>query len=442
MSRLTIPLAALLLSLASTSALAGVVNATPDDYRAKLTALKPGDTLALAGGIYPLLPLNNLQGTGNAWITIQGPETGTPATIRVKPSNPGCCNLVQLENTAYLAIRNLRLDSQGYAHINGVNSRGTTHDILVADCTFVGQQNNQQNVAISTKGVAWNWTIRGNRILGAGTGIYLGSSSGRMPFINGVIENNLIADTVGYNMEIKWQLPYSLPPGLSEQPHRTIVRDNVFIKSKSQSYFPSGYGQGARPNVLVGGFPDSGPGSRDFYEIYGNLFFDNPDREALFQGSGRIVFHDNLLIGGTYRGATFQNHDRPIKVVHAFNNTVYGHTKGIVVQGTPQISRISGNLVIADGGVLGPGAAQNLTVPFASAANYVRRPSLTLGAMDWYPKANGLARATPIDLSAVNGHLGVLNDFNGNAKGDLSYRGAYAGEGVNPGWLPKRDIKN
>ena len=48
---------------------------------------------------------------------------------------------------------------------------------------------------------------------------------------------------------------------------------------------------GNRPNLLVGGFPEEGPGSNDLYQIYGNLLIDNP-REALFQGSGRISFHD------------------------------------------------------------------------------------------------------------------------------------------------------
>jgi hypothetical protein len=61
---------------------------------------------------------------------------------------------------------------------------------------------------------------------------------------------------------------------------------------------------GDRPSLLVGGFLDTGSGSHDLYQIYGNLFVHNP-REALFQGSGRISVHDNILVGGQSAGAVF-----------------------------------------------------------------------------------------------------------------------------------------
>lgn len=98
---------------------AAVFNATSSVYLLKLAALKAGDTLNLTSGKYPLLNLTDLQGSASAWITIQGPSTGNPAIINVRPANPYCCNLVQLQNNAYLAIKNLTVDSESVDFING-----------------------------------------------------------------------------------------------------------------------------------------------------------------------------------------------------------------------------------------------------------------------------------------------------------------------------------
>ena len=78
------------------------------------------------------------------------------------------------------------------------------------------------------------------------------------------------------------------------EPTSTIIRNNVFIKNDWRSP------DGDRPNLLVGGFPRSGTGSQNRYEIYGNFFLHN-HREALFQGSGRISLHDNIFVDGPAR---------------------------------------------------------------------------------------------------------------------------------------------
>ena len=44
---------------------------------------------------------------------------------------------------------------------------------------------------------------------------------------------------IGYNIEIKYQTPYSPLSGMPTGQRRTIVRDNVFIKRRSQSSWPS-----------------------------------------------------------------------------------------------------------------------------------------------------------------------------------------------------------
>ena len=105
---------------------------------------------------------------------------------------------------------------------------------------------------------------------------------------------------------------------------------------------------GDRPNLLVGGFPDSGPGSIDLYEIYGNLLVDNP-REALFQGSGRISFHDNVLIGGEPAAAVFRDHDLPLRLAEVFDNKIYSPHIGISFDkpGAPGHS-VFGNVIYAE----------------------------------------------------------------------------------------------
>ena len=56
---------------------------------------------------------------------------------------------------------------------------GSTHHVTIENLNIVNYGADQQVVGISTKGPAWNWTIRGNRIVGAGTGMYLGNSDDR-----------------------------------------------------------------------------------------------------------------------------------------------------------------------------------------------------------------------------------------------------------------------
>ena len=92
-------------------------------------------------------------------------------------------------------------------------------------------------------------------------------------------------------MEIKDQNSFPDIPGMPGGPTSTIIRNNVFIKNDQPSP------DGDRPNVLVSGFPATGAGSLNIYEIYGNYFLHNR-REALFQGSGRISLHDNIFIDG------------------------------------------------------------------------------------------------------------------------------------------------
>jgi hypothetical protein len=412
---------------------AGFYTGDPSNYGSRLAALQPGDTLQLLAGTYTRLVVHNMEGRADAWIVIRG--TGTPSQTVIQ-GEPGY-NTVQLDGASYIAIENLRIDGLGH-DVDGVNAKGVEcHDIRIEGCTLVNFWNNQATVGISTKVTVWNWTIRNNAILDAGTGIYLGDSDGSCPFINGLIEGNYIKHTIGYNMEIKQQIPYSLLPGMPPGPNRTIIRNNVFMKDDTQP------DAGARPNLLVDPFPDSGPGSQDMYEIYGNFFYYNP-LESLFQGTGRMTIHDNVFVApGAGNAALYlTDHNGPLQYVTVYNNTIYGSPDGIAFVDQPRAyALVVGNLIFSDrpiytcGGCTLDVERDNVTDSVASADQYVNQPSTVLGAMDFYPRSDCTTCAgASLDLSAVAGDRDYAFDFNGTSKGSFLYRGAYAGSGANPGW--------
>jgi hypothetical protein len=420
-----VPLALL---LAPTLAFATEYQADPANYEEIVPALVAGDTLHLAAGTYEHITLAGLHGTEAARITISGPENGPPAVFVADPGR--CCNTVEIVDSSFLTIKRITVDGQ---HINGVfgisAKQGIVHHIRIEDCDLINHDGSQQTVAISTKVATWGWEILDNRIRSVGTGLYLGDSDGSDPFIGGVIAGNLVEDAIGYCMEIKWQQPRTLIEGMPTDPTTTIIRDNVFIKTDRPSE------NGDRPNVLVGGFPPEGPGSQDRYEIYGNFFFHNP-RESLFQGSGRVTLHDNIFVDTAGSAILLRDHDLPLRLATVYGNTIYQAQSGIVFGSpAPAGDAVFGNVVFAGTPIAGSISDQrdNVTGSVGDAARFLSAPGTTLGAMDFYPLP-GQCTGPPLDVAKVLVDTDHGIDFNGVARGDRRYRGAYAGEGENPGW--------
>lgn len=404
------------------------IPATPADYREKLATLQPGDTMTLAAGDYPRLTLDGLHGRDDAWITIEGPSSGAPAVVTAE----SCCNTVQIRSASYLAIRNLVVDVGGL-EVDAINGKdASSHHVLIERNTLRGfPTNNQQIVGINTKVTVWNWTIRGNTIFAPGTGLYLGDSDGSAPFVAGTIEYNVIENPLGYAMQIKHQQDYSAVDGMPPEPHRTFIRHNAFLKDDRQS--PSG----DRPNLLIGGFPDTGYGSGDVVEIYGNVFAGNP-RESQFQATGRFSLHDNLFIGvGNGQNAlTVTAHQgKDVRLAQVYNNTFYGGARGIYFASpASEDSRVVGNLVFAGEPIAGPIMVEehNLSAPLAMAANFVTTASAELSSVDLYPRA-GAVDGDAFSLDPFTADAGHAVDFNGSDKGARDYRGAYVPAASNPG---------
>jgi len=340
---------------------------------------------------------------------------------------------VSVVDSHHVAIRNLTLDGRGL-RVDGVKAEGHAHwahHITIENLVIRGHGADQQTVGISTKCPAWNWVIRGNTIVGAGTGLYLGNSDGRAPFVAGLIERNLIVNTVGYNLQIKHQLPRPGIPGMPTDPSTTIVRHNVFVKSEG------GIREMARPNVLVGHFPLEGPGVDDAYAVYGNFFYENRF-EALFQGEGNVALYDNILVNPYGDAIRIQPHNDVPRRIDIAYNTVLAEGTGIsVIQKPEHPARhlsVAANVVFAGAPIVGAAGTANLTGPLAEAARYLRRPYAPPGRIDVALRARG-AHARGADLANPGTLPDWDRDFDGAPRSPDSV-GAYAIAGASPRWLP------
>lgn len=434
---------ALCFSILFVSAVEGgtIKQGNPDNYRQLLTTLLPGDTLILAAGVYERgLPISDCQGTPEAWITITGPESGV-AEIRQTQR----ANCVELRQCSYVALKRLSILGGGPAGIPGlfgISAQGglknTVHHILIEDCLISDWNTSQQAVGISTKIPTHDWIIRRNIIRNCGTGLYLGNSNGEDPFVRGVIEYNLVENPVGYCMEIKFQRRRPDLPGMPSGSCRTLIRHNVFIKNDAPSP------DGDRPNLLVGGIPDSGPGSEDLYEIYGNFFWNNP-RESLLQASGRVSIHDNVFIdcpSSGHAAITLRDHDLPLRLAHVYNNTIVSSARGVRIASVPTEGHaLIGNVAFTSGEAfsLHPSITRvdgNVSGNTEDAFTHLTNPV----ALEFHPVPDRCV-GPALDLSWFQTDSAFDKDFDGREKGDRHYRGAFAGSARKNSWNLQRGLK-
>jgi len=420
-----------------------VLDGDPSNYLSLLPTLGPGDLLQLQPGTYPSgLPIVDLHGEPDRCIVIEGPASGQsgsgpPAVF----TGRDCCNTVSLTDASYLVIRRLELDGQGRLGdaVKAESESAATHHVTLEELHVHGHDADQQIVGINTKSPAWNWVIRRNVIDGAGTGIYLGDSDGGDGFVAGLIEHNLIRDTLGYNLQIKHQNGRDTGLGVPASAV-TVIRHNVFSKAEGTAT-----GADARPNLLLGHWPLSGPGADDDYLVYGNFFHQNPTGEALIQAEGNVLVYGNLLLNDVGPAVFVQPHNDVPKRIRIFHNTVVASGTGVrVTGGDPSFEqRVVGNAVFAPTPLDGGSQLDNVTDGYAAAGGYLQNPDgvLTGGAdrLDLYPLPGTLG-GPPVDLADVAAYADVDRDFNGLPRAG-TFRGAYAGEGQNPGWLPALERK-
>ena len=415
--RLLVLLATLVLAQGGT--FAETVAATPSNYAGLLPKLRPGDTLELAPGRYTNgLRLHGLNGAAGDPIVIRGNRDA--ATTLVARAG---ANTISIVNSSHLQVRDLVLEGDGQ-FVDAVKAEGHSswaHHITLDGLTIQGYGAHQQLVGISTKCPAWAWVIRNNVIVGAGTGMYLGQSDGNAPFVAGIIERNLILDSIGYNLQIKHQNARPDIAGLPQSPSVTIIRHNAFGKSAN-----SATGNLARPNLLVGHWPQSGPGTDDHYAIYGNFFYQNPT-EALFQGEGNIAFYSNVLVNTHGNAINIRPHNHLPRRIDVLHNTVLAATSGISVSGgdPAYVQRVTANAVFAATPIVGGDQQANVTGLLTEAAEYLAEPFVAPGRLDLAPRPGRLLVGPSISLPAL------LPDSNRDYFGRIYLRpiaGAYADE--------------
>jgi hypothetical protein len=414
---------------------------SPDNYLVRLRVLEPGANVRLMPGEYrDGLPIQYLRGTAETPITIAGPETGRRAVFFARRGH----NTVSIVNSSYVTLRNVDLEGQNLP-VDGVKCEGHAdwaHHITLDGLRVRGHGNNQQTVAISTKCPAWGWVIRNSVIMGAGTGLYLGNSDGRAPFIAGLIEHNLIADTIGYNLQIKHQQPRPLLPDMPGGNNATTIRHNVFSKTNGGSK------ETARPNVLVGHWPLAGPGSNDRYLVYGNFFYQN-QHESLFQGEGNIALYNNLFVNHFHDAVRIRPHNDTVRTISVFYNTVVAAGAGIVLvrkaDDPPYQQWIETNVVFARTPIAGLAHEGNLVGRYAEAAEYLTRPHAPLGELNLLPNARANRGSVPaVDRSPFRTFPErtfpeAELDFDGDLHGTAEW-GAYAINKKRPRWLPTLEI--
>ena len=424
-----------------------IVEAGPADYLARLRGLQPGDTLVLAPGRYgvdargrdtdrpPGLPVFDLQGRADAPIVI----TGQPGAPRPLLLGRATHNTIRFARASHVVVRGLEVFGR-FAGTFGAATSGPTHHITLEDNVFHGLSSHQQVVGISTTGFpTWGWVIRRNLIVGCGTGIYLGNSNGDSPFVGGLIEHNVIRDVRGYCLQVKHQLPWGeVPAGMPTGAVTTIIRHNVFAKSANSST-----GADARPNLLLGDQPPSGPGADNGFRVVGNFFHENPG-EALFQAEGRVDFHHNLMFGSGH-AIRLQRHNGVVRDVNLFHNTIVCGHDGITISGGApgHRQRVVGNAVFAGVSPLvlsGEGATEsnNATGTLAQAREQLMNPFAPPGRLDLRPRPGELL-GSRIELAAHEAALGWDRDFDGRAH-DPRLRGAY-GRIFSAGWAPAIEFK-
>jgi hypothetical protein len=411
--------------------------AGPADYLSRLKMLQAGDHLQLIPGEYKSgLPVHHLRGGPGRPIVISGSDEGRRPVLIARPRH----NTISIVNSSYVTLRNLDLDGQNLP-VDGVKCEGHAdwaHHITLEGLRIVGHGNNQQTVAISTKCPAWGWVIRNNVISGAGTGIYLGNSDGRAPFVAGMIEHNLVVDSRGYNLQIKHQAPRPLLSGMPDRPSVTVIRHNVFSKANGGSA-----NELARPNVLVGHWPLAGLGSTDRYLIYGNFFHENPN-ESLFQGEGNIALYNNVFVNRSGDGARIQPHNDTPRKISVFYNTIVVAGSGVSLarrDGDPPYPQlVSANIVFARLPIRGASLKTNLTGELEEAQNYLSRPFAPLDELNLTVAARVQEIERAQDAATFEAYPDAQPDFEGSSYTGKRI-GAYALDKSRPRWMPALRIK-
>src|SRR5262249_23147594 len=179
-----------------------------------------------------------------------------------------------------------------------------------------------------------------------------------------------------------------------------------------------------------------GSGACDIYEVYGNVFAENPTGEPLLQAEGRLAIYGNLFLNRHGHAMWIRpHHDRP-RQVHVFWNTVVAAGDGIRIDGVGRGATllVVGNAVFAGKPMRGISRRDkgqqpdNVTDRFEKADVYLVRPFEH--PVDLGPRADQLT-GSALDVSGFFTFSRWDRDLEGRLR-DGTYRGAYHGLSIRP----------
>ena len=108
-----------------------------------------------------------------------------------------------------------------------------------------------------------------------------------------------------------------------------------------------------------------------------------------------------------------------------------------MVGGAPDFTQqVTGNAVFAEPAVRADTSIENITDSYGAADLYILNPGGVLqgdlNRLDLYPRPGRLSGPL-VETGAFESYADWNRDFNGGTRNGI-FRGAYSGEGSNPGW--------
>lgn len=413
------------------------------DLSGKLAA---GDTLTVAPGRYDVTSwtLSGLAGKPDKWIVIRG-EPG--AAIR---SASGCCNLVQIDNSSYLALQGLELGmAQDNPDIDGINVGGKySHHLRFENLKISGMTGN--GISVFADSASFLELLRSEIGPVTGCGLYWGYPGTNLVH-DALIQGNYIhhcpsdaSDPLNYGIQFKgWG-------------YRARILDNVLhdVGGTTRSALIAYYGR----KPLAGDRPE------DVNIVSGNILW-NCRNEGITVMSDAIV--ENNIVFSAVVGINLQTYGdesfdgtSAVENLAVRNNTVFrceeacialsgwpgagagvsltgnaaiqGSATAVAISGSPGTARVAGNAAFGKSSLAGTQIARGLADWVSAAAG------ATVPELDFYPSASSSLK------DIVDSQDCATTDFNGTARpiGGKCDAGAYeAGAGANPGWRPQAGFK-
>jgi hypothetical protein len=386
------------------------------DLRAAIAALRPGDTLELAGGTYTMSSSFRVtvNGTAQAPITIRARAGQRPV---IQQNNAGQ-NIIEISGSSHVVFQ-------------GIGFTGGSHGIRLMSSSFVTIQDCEiwetGDVALSANS---GGTYDGLRILrnhihhtnGTGEGMYLGCNSDACRVANSLIEGNYIHHTNRASVEQGDGIE------LKEGSYGNVIRDNVVHDTNY-------------PGIITYSTAGNGPAN----VIEGNVVWNTND--YAIQSAADSIIRNNIVLGSAI---ALQPHQAGSpsnqQVVH---NTVIVQNSGIEVRGVVGPVVIANNAVYSESGTairLISGSLGQVTVAGnvgrggieGKSSGFVAGQAITADLVDGHyrgePPIDVFPAAGSALIGAGNASYRTERDFNGTLRTGAD-AGAYQySASGNPGW--------